>query len=106
MDGFPDEVTPQRQAIMDLLWVLVLSTLKGRGWINLWDLFQACRLLMLVTGSSSDKGWGHTVFQNTCTVELQTSRDTPELKGCMGHVFTYCLVGLSSTLKAGILLSS
>lgn len=40
VNGFPDEVTPQRQAIMDLLWVFVLSTLKGRGWINLWVSFR------------------------------------------------------------------
>lgn len=49
--------------------------LKGRGWTHLWDLFPACRLLILVTGSSSDKGRGHTVYQNTCTVELQTSKE-------------------------------
>lgn len=106
MNGFPDEVAPQHQAIMDLLWVFVLATLKGRGWIKLWDLFQACRLLILVLALPQTKVGDILFIKTHAQLNSKPPKRYYRIKGCMGHVFTYCLVGLSSTLKAGVLLSS
>ena len=52
-----------------------INTKVLSGWTEPSDLSQSHRSWILVTGSSSNNGWGHTVNQNTCKIECHTSKE-------------------------------